>query len=184
MSRKPTIPAEHLVAATAMAAAMPGVTAKAAAEELGVSTASMRRRVPNIEKPRLMPQSKITDRARDVVARVNMTAEELGADLTDAAQAQAVAAKVADGIAVDLTANVMERQRKEWSVPRKLLYDAIQSGQQPGAVVDETFNKLKLAKIAAETVSILHLGERLAHGIKPSELERPSVLIDRGDGDE
>lgn len=84
--------------------------------------------------------------------------------MDDEVAAAEAAREVAADFAVDVRAQVLDRHRKEWAAPRKIAYDAIAKGD---------FERAKLAKISAETLTLIQAGECRAYGIKPD---------DKGDG--
>lgn len=66
------------------------------------------------------------------------------------------------------------RHQQEWLGPRTLAYQAMKLGQK--GRVDEAFILAKLAKISAETLTIVQAGEGRAHGMKPTEGEGAIVV--------
>lgn len=97
--------------------------------------------------------------------------------VTEAAQ-QAVS----DGFAVDVRGQLLNRHRQEWQAPRKLAYDAIKVAGTPGADPVAAFEKAKLAKITAETLTLIQSGELRAYGMKPGDIDAGAVVIERTDG--
>lgn len=66
------------------------------------------------------------------------------------------------------------RHKQEWLGPRTLAYQAMKLGQK--GRVEEAFTLAKLAKISAETLTIVQAGEGRAHGMKPAESEGAIVV--------
>jgi hypothetical protein len=58
--------------------------------------------------------------------------------------------------AIEARATVLDRHRRELNLPRQRIYAALNEGD---------FNKAKLAKISAETLSIVQAAERKAWGL-------------------
>jgi hypothetical protein len=109
---------------------------------------------------------------------------EPGAKVRDAdvppALADSVARSVSDDLALDVRGQLLNRHRQEWGVPRKLAYEAVKSAGTPGFDPVAAFEKAKLAKITAETLTLVQGGERKAYGLKDGDLDTTAVLIDRG----
>lgn len=91
--------------------------------------------------------------------------QDLGKPLSDEVAATEVAKDLSIDHAVNIRAAVLDRHRKEWSAPRKLAYDAIQKANSNPA---EAFERAKLAKITAETLQIVQVGECRAYGLDQS----------------
>lgn len=84
---------------------------------------------------------------------------EAGPAMTDSTEVIKTASNaVAEEHVVNIRAAVLERHRKEWAAPRKLAYEAIKSND---------FDKAKLAKISAETLTLIQAGEGKAYGLDP-----------------
>lgn len=66
------------------------------------------------------------------------------------------------------------RHQQEWLGPRTLAYQAMKLGQK--GRVEEAFTLAKLAKISAETLTIVQAGEGRAHGMKSQEGEGAIVV--------
>lgn len=68
-------------------------------------------------------------------------------------------------------AEIIARHRKEWSISRGLVGEAVR---------DRNFDKAKLAKITTETLGLIQKGERLAWGLDTIDpTEKPVVIIER-----
>ena len=99
---------------------------------------------------------------------------ELGKPLDDEVAAQEAAKEAATEFAVDIRAQVLDRHRKEWAAPRKIAYEAVQRGD---------FEKAKLAKITAETLTLIQGGECRAYGINHETRAADGqtvVVVERG----
>lgn len=84
---------------------------------------------------------------------------------------QAEMAALAETDAVAARAEVLRRHRQEINGPRKLIYEALRSNDEP---------KAKLAKIAAETLKITQEAERKSWGFDRDEKVAPTIVIERG----
>lgn len=113
-----------------------------------------------------------------VAEAVGATGEPANAPVTIEVAQQSVA----DGFAVDVRGQLLNRHRQEWSAPRKLAYDAIKAAGTPGSDPVAAFEKAKLAKITAETLTLIQSGELRAYGMKPGDIDAGMVVIERGDG--
>lgn len=99
---------------------------------------------------------------------------ELGKPLDDETAAAEAAKEVSTEFAVDLRSGVLDRHRKEWAAPRKIAYEAVQKGD---------FERAKLAKITAETLTLIQSGECRAYGITQDARGADAqtvVVVERG----
>lgn len=177
MPRPIEVPPAVLAGAAATLAAVPGATVPKVAEALGLSPATLTRRLRDNPDLNTTPLRAMDSRAAEIAARAKQAAdlaatELAGPDLPTVAQASDRAAVT---VAVDVTQRVLERHRKEWEVPRGLLAEALNRRKGPGGVAtNETtsaaFEAMKLAKISAETLTLVQQGERTAHGIKAGDV--------------
>lgn len=112
----------------------------------------------------------MSERAQQAADNYKTTLGELGPEITTEQQQQAVA-DAAEQTAVDLRATVLDRHRKEWNAPRQISYEAIK---------EKNFDRMKQAKITAETLKIIQDGERKAWGIDSGPGgEKVTVVIER-----
>jgi predicted transcriptional regulator len=172
MPRNPVPPAV-VAGAAATLAAVPGATVPKVAEALGMTPDRLRRAIKADPAVSTDPLRTQTAAAGEIAARahqaVNLAQTELaGPDLPTVGEA---AAKVAGVVAVDVTQRVLARHRDEWKVPRGLLGEAVKA---------RDFEKAKLARIVADTLTLVQQGERTAHGIKAGDIGTV-VEIDYGD---
>lgn len=72
---------------------------------------------------------------------------------------------------------LLERHRKEWTVPRALSAEAMRHRDTNPI---KAFEFAKLAKITAETMKIMQDGERKAHGLDKPDSGGSVVVIERG----
>ncbi|MBP6801673.1 MAG: hypothetical protein KA128_11105 [Zoogloea sp.] len=127
--------------------------------------------------------SDLPARAAALANTFKVRMSELGKPLSDEVAAQEASRDVSVQHAVDIRAGVLDRHRKEWSAPRKLAYDAIQLSNQ-GKQTD-AFERAKLAKITAETLQIVQVGECRAFGLNEAARGADGgtvVVIDRQGG--
>lgn len=88
--------------------------------------------------------------------------------MDDATAAAEAAAEYSRDTAVGVRARVLDRHRTEWSAPRNIAYKAIQTATgsaNKAPDVAAAFEMAKLAKITAETLSLVQAGECRAYGI-------------------
>ncbi len=113
----------------------------------------------------------MSERAHAVADTYTSKLSELGPEITTEQQQQAEA-DAAEETAANLRAQVLERHRKEWNVPRVLVGEAVK---------DRNFDKAKLAKITSETLKIVQDAERKAWGIDsgPEGAPKVHVVIER-----
>lgn len=173
-------------AARAIYEATPGATCGLVHRELGgkVPESTIRRwKAEDGWKSVARTVSDLPARAAALANSFKVRMSELGKPLSDEVAAQEASRDVSVQHAVDIRAGVLDRHRKEWSAPRKLAYDAIQlsnKGDQTGA-----FERAKLAKITAETLQIVQVGECRAFGLNEAARGADGgtvVVIDRQSG--
>lgn len=170
-----------MAAARALFESIPLSTIQSVAAEVGVLLYWVRRwkREGDWKKAvRAMPD--LSARAGQLADSFKTKMSELGKPL-DPAAAQSVASEIADGFAVDVRAQVLDRHRKEWAAPRKIAYDAIQ--QAGKGDVAAAFERAKLAKITAETLTLVQGGECRAYGINHESRAgdgQTIVVVERG----
>lgn len=149
--------AENRAAARAMYESRPGTTIAAVAEEIGLPEGTLRRwKMEDQWRPAHKTMPDLAGRAGQLANTFKVRMSELGKPLSDEVAAAEVAKEVANQEAVDVRAAVLDRHRKEWSAPRKLIYEAVQK---------RDFELAKLAKIAGETLQIVQVGECRAFGL-------------------
>lgn len=146
-------------AARAIYEATPGATCTSVAEELGgkVPVGTLRRW--KAEDGWVSAQKTVPDlagRAGQLANTFKVKMSELGKPLSDEVAASEAAKEIALDHAVDLRASVLDRHRKEWAAPRKLIYEA---------ATKRDFELAKLAKITSETLQIVQVGECRAYGL-------------------
>lgn len=152
-------------AARAIYEATPGCTVAMVFQELGgkVPDGTLRRwKSEDGWKSAARTIPDLAGRAGQLANSFKVRMSELGKPLSDDVAAAEVAREVSTQHAVDIRAAVLDRHRKEWAAPRKLAYDAIQKADKDPAAA---FERAKLAKITAETLQIVQVGECRAFGL-------------------
>lgn len=181
MRRKPSLRVEQAgpdrrAAARALYEGTPGATLAWVSKETGAPLSTLK------DWARLDQWRPAIKRLPDLSARAGMLADsfkakmsELGKPLDDSVAAAEAAREVADGYAVDVRGQVLDRHRKEWAAPRKLAYEAVSK---------RDFELAKLAKITSETLTLVQGGECKAYGINHDARAadgRTVVVVDRAD---
>ncbi len=152
-------------AARAIYEATPGCTVSRVFEEMGgkVPEGTLRRwKASDGWKSAARTVPDLAGRAGQLANTFKVKMSELGKPLSDDAAAAEVAREVSTQHAVEVRAAVLDRHRKEWSAPRKLAYEAISKANTDPA---GAFERAKLAKITAETLQIVQVGECRAFGL-------------------
>ena len=174
-----------MAAARALFEGVPGTTIDSVAAEVGVTPYWIRvwkRRGSWSKRVSASPQ--VSARAGALADTFKVRMSELGKPLDDSVAAQEAAREVAEGHAVRVRAEVLDRHRKEWSAPRKIAYEAMQEGAKGD--VAGAFERAKLAKITAETLTLIQAGECRAFGITPEAkgADTTVVVVERSGGSE
>lgn len=170
------IPDERFVAARILYETTPGATFKQVAEETGISVRSLEERSKRDggwTKRALLPPTGMNEAAQAVADSYTGRLAEYGDEIS-ADQKQVAVQETAVETAVDLRAQLIDRHRREWAAPRRLVYEAIQK---------RDFELAKLAKISTESLRNIQDGERKAWGIDKGEGDEKKVtlVIERGD---
>lgn len=160
---------EVKAAARALWEGDPTISKKQVAEEIGVPHRSVDRwsQAEGWSKHK----ADMSERAHAAADTYKGKLSELGPEITTDQQKQAEA-EAAEETAVQLRAQVLERHRKEWNAPRTISYEAIKA---------KDFDRMKQAKITAETLKLIQDGERKAWGIDsgPDGASKVTVVIER-----
>lgn len=144
-------------AARAMYEGQPGATCATVAEACGVPWPTVKRWKAQFGwKAAVKALPALSAQAAILADRMKVKMSELGKPLDDDVAAHEASRELATEFAVDVRAQVLDRHRKEWAAPRKIIYDAIKAGD---------FEKAKLAKISSETLTLIQGGECRAYGI-------------------
>jgi hypothetical protein len=176
----PEPPPERMAACRALWEGSPSVNIDAAAAECGVPIFWARRwkREQGWAKA---GGAEMSDRAHQLADEYTGRAVENAPPDPEAAAevARQIAAETARELstdhAVDVRAQLLTRQRQEWQAARRLAYEAIRDGQQ--GRVTAAFERAKLAKIMAETLTLIQAGECRAYGIAPDQKADGSPII-------
>jgi len=170
---------EHRAAARAIFESKPGVTCNEIAHEMGVHEGTLRRWKSDAAKAghpwraaKHMPPA-LSGRAGELANSFKVRATELGPEVS-AEQEHAIAEEVAEMNAIQVRAEVLRRHRVEWSAPRKIAYEAMK---------EESLDKARLAKVMAETITMIQAGETRAYGLdrasRGGDAEGTVVVIER-----
>lgn len=155
---------EQRAATRALYEAHPGTTIAEVSKETGIPVGTLLRwKMEEQWQPAQKTMPDLAGRAGQLANTFKVRMSELGKPLSDEVAAQEVAREISQQEAVNVRAAVLDRHRKEWSAPRKIIYEAIQMSAK-GDVVGG-FEKAKLAKISAETLQIVQIGECRAFGL-------------------
>lgn len=163
-----------MAAARALFEGKPFSTEVSVAEEVGVEAYWVRRWKREQGWKKLSRAPALSAMAGAAADKFKVRMSELGKPLDDEAAAAEAAKEVASEFAVDVRAQVIDRHRKEWSAPRKIAYEAVQKGD---------FERAKLAKITAETLTLIQSGECRAYGISQEARGADGqtvVVVERG----
>lgn len=152
----------------------PLMTIRQVADEMGIPYATVSKWSKGGDTgngPRWAKSTKdMSERAHTAADTYRGKLSDLGPEITGEQQQQA-ADSAADETAVELRAKVLERHRKEWNAPRTISYEAIK---------EKNFDRMKQAKITAETLKIIQDGERKAWGIDSGpDGTKVQVVIER-----
>lgn len=170
------IPEERKAAARILYETIPGMSQEKVAEQVGVSTRTVEdwSRKEGWNKAPLLPPKSMSETAQAVADQYVSKLADYGPEITDEDK-QVALLETAEKTAIELRAALIDRHRKEWAGPRKLVYEAIRN---------RDFELAKLAKITAEQLEIVQRAERKAWGIldKEGESKTTTVIIDRDRG--
>jgi len=123
----------------------------------------------------------LSARAGELANKFKVRMSELGKPLSDEVAASEASREVAQEFAADVRAEVLDRHRKEWAAPRKVAYEALQ--QAGKGDIAGGFERAKLAKITAETLTLVQVGECRAYGINHDARAgdgQTVVVVERG----
>ncbi len=166
--------AEHRAVARALFESQPGTTIVEVATQIGAAPPTVRRwksQASAAGMPWRAARHKapeMTGRAGEIANSHRMRLAELGPAADDERAQREAEIATADWHAAQLRAAVIDRHRLEWSAPRKIIYDAIKKvaeGDTAGGL-----ERAKMAKIAAETLTLVQAGERRSWGLDAAAL--------------
>lgn len=163
-------------AARAIYEGVPGATCVSAAREVGAPEGTVRRwKAEGKWKPAKRAIQNLSARAGELANTFQKKMNELGKPLSDEVAANEAAKEMAEGFAIDVRAQLLDRHRNEWAAPRKIIYEAAKNND---------LDKAKLGKIVAETLMLVQTGECRAYGLdqaaRGADAARTVVVIDRG----
>lgn len=189
-TKKPTLDVpdpERKAAARALFETVPDIKFSEISEQVGVPVAKVRQwRQEDADAGDLWKLAHDWGKGGDASKRAKEAAALKPVLAATQAEAEAEARAVVEFAApphayVDPVAELRGKHQKEWLGPRALAYQAMKMGQT--GRIDEAFTLAKLAKISAETLTLIQQGELRAHNVKPGEGDGTLVLIERtGDG--
>lgn len=174
--------AARRAAARALFEGQPGSTIETVAAEVGVDHKLIRSWKAEgkwVSSARGM--TGMSARAAELANNFKVKMSDLGQPIDNEAAAAEVAAAASQEFAVDVRAQVLDRHRKEWAAPRKVAYEALQ--QAGKGDVAGGFERAKLAKITAETLTLVQVGECRAFGINHDARAgdgQTLVVVERG----
>lgn len=174
--------ASRRAAARALFEGQPGSTIETVAAEVGVDPKVIKAWKADgkwVTSARAM--AGMSARAGELANNFKVRMSELGQPLDNEVAAAEVAAAASQEFAVDVRAEVLARHRKEWAAPRKVAYEALQ--QAGKGDVAGGFERAKLAKITAETLTLVQVGECRAFGINHDARAgdgQTVVVVERG----
>jgi predicted transcriptional regulator len=163
-------------AARAIYEGIPGATCVSVAKETGAPEGTVRRwKAEGKWKPAKRAIQNLSARAGELANSFQTKMSELGKPISDDVAADEAARELSETFAVDVRAQLLDRHRKEWAAPRKIIYEAAQKND---------LDKAKLGKIVAETLMLVQTGECRAYGIdqnaRGAGVGDTVVVIDRG----
>lgn len=161
-------------AARALYEATPGSSCKIVAEKMGIPEGTIRRwKSEENWRPVARTLPNLAGLAGQLANTFKLKMSELGKPLSNEVAASEVSKELSVKHAVDIRAGILDRHRKEWSAPRRLIYEAVQK---------RDFDLAKLAKITSETLQIVQVGECRAFGLDMASRSQDGgtvVLIER-----
>lgn len=172
---QPEPPPDKLVEARKLFEGKPYSTINSVAAEAGVLPYWVRRWIREgdwSKASRSVPG--LSARAAAAANNMKVRMSDLGKPLDEEVAVQEAAKEAATEFAVDVRAQVLDRHRKEWAAPRKIAYEAVQRSD---------FERAKLAKITAETLTLIQGGECRAYGISHDARAADGqtvVVVERG----
>ncbi len=169
------------VSARALYESTPGMSMPELARQTGISFATLtawKREERWSRSPDRISLETLPEAARDAADRYQVKIDDLGPQITADQEAQ-VAETVVIETAVDMRARIIDRHRRELSVPRTLVAEALAIRKTDHA---KAFELAKLAKITSETIKIVQDAERKAWGLDPQNSgDKVYVTIDRSE---
>lgn len=174
--------ASRRAAARALFEGQPGATIDTVAAEVGVEPKLIRAwKAEGKWVVATKAAAGLSARAAELANNFKVRMSQIGTPLSDEVAAAEAAREVGQEFAVDVRAEVLSRHRKEWAAPRKVAYAALQ--QAGKGDVAGAFERAKLAKITAETLTLVQVGECRAFGLNHDARAgdgQTVVVVERG----
>lgn len=174
--------ASRRAAARALFEGQPGATIDTVAAEVGVEPKLIRAwKAEGKWVVATKAAAGLSARAAELANNFKVRMSQIGTPLSDEVAAAEAAREVGQEFAVDIRAEVLSRHRKEWAAPRKVAYEALQ--QAGKGDVAGAFERAKLAKITAETLTLVQVGECRAFGLNHDARAgdgQTVVVVERG----
>ena len=174
--------ASRRAAARALFEGQPGATIDTVAAEVGVEPKLIRAwKAEGKWVVATKAAAGLSARAAELANNFKVRMSQIGTPLSDEVAAAEAAREVGQEFAVDVRAEVLSRHRKEWAAPRKVAYEALQQAAKND--VAGAFERAKLAKITAETLTLVQVGECRAFGLSHDARAgdgQTVVVVERG----
>ena len=174
--------ASRRAAARALFEGQPGATIDTVAAEVGVEPKLIRAwKAEGKWVVATKAAAGLSARAAELANNFKVRMTDLGKPLSDEVAATEAAREVGQEFATDIRAEVLARHRREWAAPRKVAYEALQ--QAGKGDVAAAFERAKLAKITAETLTLVQVGECRAFGLNHDARAgdgQTVVVVERG----
>lgn len=174
--------ASRRAAARALFEGQPGATIDTVAAEVGVEPKLIRAwKAEGKWVVSTKAAAGLSARAAELANNFKVKMSQLGTPFSDEVAASEAAKEVSQEFATDVRAEVLTRHRREWAAPRKVAYEALQ--QAGKGDVAGAFERAKLAKITAETLTLVQVGECRAFGLNHDARAgdgQTVVVVERG----
>lgn len=174
--------ATRRAAARAMFEGQPGATIDTVAAAVGVEAKLIRSwKADGKWVVATRAAGAMSARAAELANNFKVKMSQLGTPLSDEVAAAEAAREVSQEFAADVRSEILARHRKEWAAPRKVAYEALQ--QAGKGDVAGGFERAKLAKITAETLTLVQVGECRAYGLNHDARAgdgQTVVVVERG----
>jgi hypothetical protein len=162
-----------IAAARIMYEGTPGMTLAMVAEKVGIGKSTAGDYASAQKWKKKYKNGEVTKEALELADTYKSTVADLGPEVTPDQKSEVIK-QIADDDAIAKRAELLARHRREWAAPRAMSAEAVQSRDLDPI---KAFDRAKLAKITAETLSIVQNGERKAWGLDVGELPAGSVVI-------
>ena len=174
--------ASRRAAARALFEGQPGATIDTVAAEVGVEPKLIRAwKAEGKWVVSTKAAAGLSARAAELANNFKVRMSQIGTPLSDEVAAAEAAREVGQEFATDIRAEVLARHRRAWAAPRKVAYEALQQAAKND--VAGAFERAKLAKITAETLTLVQVGECRAFGLNHDARAgdgQTVVVVERG----